>query len=89
MRIGSVLLVIWLFIGGIAAAQRGDYQGARQLQHGEYHRDNHYCRSLQLRGRESGCQLHRADITGELPPVRKRYRCLTPLWHDRDRDCHR
>ncbi len=26
MRIGSVLLVIWLFIGGIAAAQRGDYR---------------------------------------------------------------
>ena len=27
MRIGSVLLAIWLFIGGIAAAQRGDYKG--------------------------------------------------------------
>jgi hypothetical protein len=27
MHIGSVLLVIWLVIGGIAAGQRGDYQG--------------------------------------------------------------
>ena len=27
MRFGSVLLAIWLFIGGIAAAQRGDYKG--------------------------------------------------------------
>jgi hypothetical protein len=25
MRIGSVLFVIWLFIGGIAAGQRGDF----------------------------------------------------------------
>jgi hypothetical protein len=28
MHIGSVLLVIWLVIGGIAAGQRGDYRGA-------------------------------------------------------------
>lgn len=28
MRIGSVLLLIWLIIGGIAAGQRGDYQGS-------------------------------------------------------------
>lgn len=27
MHIGSVLLVIWLIIGGVAAGQRGDYQG--------------------------------------------------------------
>ncbi len=27
MHIGSVILVIWLVIGGIAAGQRGDYQG--------------------------------------------------------------
>jgi hypothetical protein len=27
MHIGSVLLVIWLAIGGVAAGQRGDYQG--------------------------------------------------------------
>jgi hypothetical protein len=27
MHLGSVLLVIWLVIGGIAAGQRGDYQG--------------------------------------------------------------
>jgi hypothetical protein len=27
MRIGSVILVIWLVIGGFAAAQRGDYKG--------------------------------------------------------------
>jgi hypothetical protein len=27
MHIGSVLLVIWLVIGGLAAAQRGDYKG--------------------------------------------------------------
>jgi len=26
MRIGSLLLVIWLVIGGLAAGQRGDYQ---------------------------------------------------------------
>ena len=26
MHIGSVLLVIWLVIGGIAAGQRGDYK---------------------------------------------------------------
>jgi hypothetical protein len=26
MHIGSVLLAIWLIIGGIAAAQRGDYK---------------------------------------------------------------
>ncbi len=26
MRIGPVILAIWLFIGGIAAAQRGDYR---------------------------------------------------------------
>jgi hypothetical protein len=26
MRIGSVLLVVWLVIGGVAAGQRGDYQ---------------------------------------------------------------
>lgn len=28
MRIGSVLLVIWLVIGGIAAAQRGYFTGS-------------------------------------------------------------
>jgi len=28
MHIGSVILVIWLVIGGFAAAQRGDYNGA-------------------------------------------------------------
>ena len=28
MHIGSVLLVIWLVIGGVAAGQRGDYQGS-------------------------------------------------------------
>ena len=28
MHIGSVLLVIWLVIGGIAAGQRGDYKGS-------------------------------------------------------------
>jgi hypothetical protein len=27
MQIGSVLLAIWLVIGGIAAGQRGDYKG--------------------------------------------------------------
>jgi len=27
MRIGSVLLAIWLIIGGIAVGQRGDYKG--------------------------------------------------------------
>ena len=28
MHIGSLLLVIWLVIGGIAAGQRGDYNGS-------------------------------------------------------------
>jgi len=28
MRIGSVLLVVWLAIGVFAAGQRGDYQGS-------------------------------------------------------------
>ena len=28
MHFGSVLLVIWLVIGGIAAGQRGDYTGS-------------------------------------------------------------
>ena len=27
MHIGSLILAIWLVVGGIAAAQRGDYQG--------------------------------------------------------------
>ena len=27
MHFGSVVLVIWLVIGGLAAAQRGDYEG--------------------------------------------------------------
>ena len=27
MRIGSVILAIWLVIGGLAAGQRGDYKG--------------------------------------------------------------
>jgi len=27
MHVGSVILAIWLVIGGIAAGQRGDYQG--------------------------------------------------------------
>jgi hypothetical protein len=27
MRLGSVILVIWLIIGGAAAGQRGDYKG--------------------------------------------------------------
>jgi hypothetical protein len=27
MRIGSVLLLVWLVIGGFAAGQRGDYKG--------------------------------------------------------------
>jgi hypothetical protein len=27
MHIGSLFLVVWLVIGGIAAGQRGDYQG--------------------------------------------------------------
>lgn len=27
MHIGSVLLAIWLVIGGVAAGQRGDYKG--------------------------------------------------------------
>jgi hypothetical protein len=26
MRIGSVLLLVWLVIGGVAAGQRGDYK---------------------------------------------------------------
>ncbi len=28
MRIGSVLFVVWLFVGGYAAGQRGDYSGS-------------------------------------------------------------
>jgi hypothetical protein len=28
MHIGSLLLVIWLVIGGVAAGQRGDYHGS-------------------------------------------------------------
>jgi hypothetical protein len=28
MHIGSVILVIWLVIGGLAAGQRGDYKGS-------------------------------------------------------------
>jgi hypothetical protein len=28
MHIGSVLLIIWLAIGGVAAGQRGDYNGS-------------------------------------------------------------
>jgi hypothetical protein len=28
MRIGSVILLVWLVIGGFAAGQRGDYQGS-------------------------------------------------------------
>jgi hypothetical protein len=28
MHIGSVLLVIWLVIGGFAAGQRGDFKGS-------------------------------------------------------------
>lgn len=28
MRIGSLLLVVWLVIGGIAAAQRGYFKGS-------------------------------------------------------------
>ena len=27
MQIGSLFLAVWLVIGGVAAAQRGDYQG--------------------------------------------------------------
>lgn len=27
MHVGSVLLIIWLAIGGVAAGQRGDYKG--------------------------------------------------------------
>jgi hypothetical protein len=27
MHIGSVILVLWLVIGGLAAGQRGDYKG--------------------------------------------------------------
>ena len=27
MHIGSVILIIWLVIGGFAAGQRGDYKG--------------------------------------------------------------
>ena len=27
MHIGSVLLLIWLVVGGVAAGQRGDYHG--------------------------------------------------------------
>jgi len=27
MHIGSVILVLWLVIGGVAAGQRGDYKG--------------------------------------------------------------
>ena len=28
MHLGSVILVIWLVIGGFAAGQRGDYKGS-------------------------------------------------------------
>jgi hypothetical protein len=28
MHIGSLLLVVWLVIGGIAAGQRGDFKGS-------------------------------------------------------------
>jgi hypothetical protein len=28
MHIGSLLLVIWLVIGGVAAGQRGEYRGS-------------------------------------------------------------
>ena len=33
MHLGSVLLIVWLVVGGFAAGQRGDYHAAaRQLQ---------------------------------------------------------
>lgn len=28
MHIGSVFLLVWLIIGGVAAGQRGDFQGS-------------------------------------------------------------
>jgi hypothetical protein len=28
MRFGSLLLLIWLVVGGLAAGQRGDYRGS-------------------------------------------------------------
>jgi hypothetical protein len=28
MHIGSLLLIVWLVVGGFAAAQRGDYHGS-------------------------------------------------------------
>lgn len=31
MHIGSVIVIIWLVIGGIAAGQRGDYKGPVDL----------------------------------------------------------
>ena len=60
MHIGSVLLAIWLVIGGIAAGQRGDFKGSYRVQQRKYDRGDNSRRPAQLHGREPGYQLHGA-----------------------------
>ncbi len=68
IHIVSVLLVIWLIIGAVAAGQRGYYSRAcRQLHQGRHDRGGDPRRSPQLHGREPEGQLHRAaaqQVTG-------------------------
>ena len=52
MRIGAVLLIVWLVIGAVAAGQRHYYNGSAQLRQGRHHRPDDCCRPSQLLRRE-------------------------------------
>ena len=53
MRIGSVILIIWLIIGAIAAGQRGYYNGTiGDCTKATHHRGDNPGRAAQLRRRQ-------------------------------------
>src|ERR1700757_3866326 len=60
MHIGSVLVAIWLVIGGIAAGQRGDFKGSIGCSSASTIAGKIFGGPLNYTGGEPGYQLHGA-----------------------------
>jgi len=87
MHIGSVVLAVWLVIGGIAAGQRGDFGGPSAVA-GQVRSRNHPRRSSQLHGRAPEYQLHRAAsqqlASAAKPGIFLRLHCVSSTTCKRD-----
>ena len=72
MHIGSLLLVVWLVIGGIAAGQRGDFKGSIGCSSASTIAVTIAGRPAELHRREPAYQLHHAapqQLTGRRGPA--------------------